>query len=189
MRRWWEVALGARSIPVARSSTARSPASRERSNCSRLAEPSALMVSASSSASSWRSSLAAGSCSLGCGIASSYNICAYIQMFPLLLPMGAARRRFRDTAALDMPAHAEPRTAHDPPGSIFIRFLKFGALAWGGPAAQISMISRECVEEERWVDEETFKKTLAVYQVLPGPEAHELCVYFGRMRGGRLGAL
>jgi chromate transporter len=49
------------------------------------------------------------------------------------------------------------------------------------------MIKRECVDEEGWVDEETFKKTLAVYQVLPGPEAHELCVYFGRIRGGKLG--
>jgi chromate transporter len=75
----------------------------------------------------------------------------------------------------------------DPPGAIFARFLKFGALAWGGPAAQIAMIKRECVDEERWVEEETFKKTLAVYQVLPGPEAHELCVYFGRIRGGKLG--
>jgi chromate transporter len=75
----------------------------------------------------------------------------------------------------------------DPLGSIFLRFLKFGALAWGGPAAQIAMIKRECVDEEGWVDEETFKKTLAVYQVLPGPEAHELCVYFGRIRGGKVG--
>jgi chromate transporter len=49
------------------------------------------------------------------------------------------------------------------------------------------MISKECVDEERWVSQETFKKTLAVYQVLPGPEAHELCVYFGRLRGGKLG--
>jgi chromate transporter len=78
-------------------------------------------------------------------------------------------------------------SAYDPPRAIFVRFLKFGALAWGGPAAQIAMIKRECVDEERWVDEETFKKTLAVYQVLPGPEAHELCVYFGRIRGGKLG--
>jgi len=75
----------------------------------------------------------------------------------------------------------------DSPASIFLRFLKFGLLAWGGPAAQIAMIKRECVDEERWTDDETFKKTLAVYQVLPGPEAHELCVYFGRLRGGRLG--
>ncbi len=76
---------------------------------------------------------------------------------------------------------------HDSPLSIFARFLKFGCLAWGGPAAQIAMISRECVEQERWVSPETFRKTLAVYQVLPGPEAHELCVYFGRLRGGKLG--
>ncbi|HEX5984631.1 MAG TPA: chromate efflux transporter [Solirubrobacterales bacterium] len=75
------------------------------------------------------------------------------------------------------------------PGAIFIRFLKFGCLAWGGPAAQIAMIKRECVDEEKWVDERSFQRTLAVYQVLPGPEAHELCVYFGRLRGGKLGGL
>jgi len=73
------------------------------------------------------------------------------------------------------------------PGALFLRFLKFGCLAWGGPAAQIAMIKRECVDEEKWVDEESFRRTLAVYQVLPGPEAHELCVYFGRLRGGKLG--
>jgi len=77
----------------------------------------------------------------------------------------------------------------DPLLLLFVRFLKFGCLAWGGPAAQIAMISRECVDEERWVSHETFTKTLAVYQVLPGPEAHELCVYFGRIRGGKLGGL
>jgi chromate transporter len=71
--------------------------------------------------------------------------------------------------------------------AIFIRFLKFGCLAWGGPAAQIAMIKRECVDEEEWVDAKGFQRTLAVYQVLPGPEAHELCVYFGRLRGGKLG--
>jgi chromate transporter len=75
----------------------------------------------------------------------------------------------------------------DSPASIFLRFLKFGCLAWGGPAAQIAMIKHECVDGERWVSEDAFKRTLAVYQVLPGPEAHELCVYFGRLRGGRLG--
>jgi chromate transporter len=70
---------------------------------------------------------------------------------------------------------------------IFLRFLKFGCLAWGGPAAQIAMIKRECVDEETWISEPSFKRLLAVYQVLPGPEAHELCVYFGRLRGGKLG--
>ena len=75
----------------------------------------------------------------------------------------------------------------DSPGAIFGRFLKFGCLAWGGPAAQIAMIKRECVDEEGWVTELQFQRLLAVYQVLPGPEAHELCVYFGQLRGGKLG--
>ncbi len=83
----------------------------------------------------------------------------------------------------------EKTQRQDPLTALFPRFLKFGCLAWGGPAAQIAMISKECVDEERWVSQETFKKTLAVYQVLPGPEAHELCVYFGRIRGGKLGGL
>jgi chromate transporter len=76
---------------------------------------------------------------------------------------------------------------HDAPGKIFARFLKFGSLAWGGPAAQIAMIKHECVDQEHWITDEQFKKLLAVYQVLPGPEAHELCVFFGRIRGGKLG--
>ncbi len=79
--------------------------------------------------------------------------------------------------------------AGDPPLSIFARFLRFGALAWGGPAAQIAAIKRECVDEEGWVSDDAFKRTLAVYQVLPGPEATELCIYFGRLRGGKLGGV
>src|SRR5215208_5133735 len=84
-------------------------------------------------------------------------------------------------------AAGAPGRSRDAPASIFVRFLKFGALAWGGPAAQIAMIKHECVDEQRWVSEQSFKKTLAVFQILPGPEAHELCVYFGRVRGGKLG--
>jgi chromate transporter len=72
---------------------------------------------------------------------------------------------------------------------IFQRFLRFGLLAWGGPVAQIAMIKRELVEEERWVEPSRFNRLLAIYQVLPGPEAHELCVHFGMMKRGRLGGL
>src|SRR5215218_6099680 len=72
---------------------------------------------------------------------------------------------------------------------LFWRFLKFGLLAWGGPVAQIAMIRQELVDDERWITPERFNRVLAVYQVLPGPEAHELCVYFGMLSGGRLGGL
>lgn len=73
------------------------------------------------------------------------------------------------------------------PHQIFLRFIKFGFLAWGGPIAQIAMIKKELVEEENWVSKDEFNRALAVYQALPGPEAHELCVYFGMKAGGRLG--
>jgi chromate transporter len=51
------------------------------------------------------------------------------------------------------------------------------------------MIKRELVEEERWIEPSRFNRLLAIYQVLPGPEAHELCVHFGMMKGKRLGGL
>jgi chromate transporter len=73
--------------------------------------------------------------------------------------------------------------------NLFLRFLKFGFLAWGGPVAQIAMIRQELVEEEKWITPERFNRVLAVYQALPGPEAHELCVYFGMIARGRIGAL
>jgi chromate transporter len=79
--------------------------------------------------------------------------------------------------------------AQDSLSSVFLRFLRLGALAWGGPAAQIARLKDELVDEERWASEDTFKRTLAVYQVLPGPEATELCIYFGRRRAGRLGGV
>lgn len=72
---------------------------------------------------------------------------------------------------------------------IFKRFLKFGFLAWGGPVAQIDMLRQELVEEEKWVDEHKFNRVLGIYQALPGPEAQELCVYFGTVAKGRLGGL
>ena len=75
----------------------------------------------------------------------------------------------------------------DTPLAIFFRFIRFGLLAWGGPVAQIAMIKRELVEEEKWISTSRFNRLLAVYQVLPGPEAHELCVHLGMMKGGRLG--
>ncbi len=51
------------------------------------------------------------------------------------------------------------------------------------------MLRRELVDEERWVDSGRFNRLLAVYQVLPGPEAHELAVHLGMLRGGRIGGL
>ncbi|MBS3962406.1 MAG: chromate efflux transporter [Sandarakinorhabdus sp.] len=73
--------------------------------------------------------------------------------------------------------------------ALFWRFLKFGALAFGGPVAQIAMIRRELVDEEKWIGSGQFNRLVAVMQVLPGPEAHELCVHLGIRAKGRLGGI
>lgn len=74
-------------------------------------------------------------------------------------------------------------------GGLFLRFLKFGALAFGGPVAQIAMVRRELVDEEGWLSSARFNRLLAVMQVLPGPEAHELCVHLGIRAKGRWGGV
>jgi chromate transporter len=74
-------------------------------------------------------------------------------------------------------------------GRLFLRFLRFGALAWGGPVAQIDMVRQELVAEEKWISPGHFKRLLAIYQALPGPEAHELCVHFGMIARGRAGGI
>lgn len=97
-----------------------------------------------------------------------------------------------DSAATDMPFD-DPSDRYQVPREswcrLFLRFLRFGALAWGGPVAQIAMIRQELVDEERWISSAHFNRVLAVYQVLPGPEAHELCVYFGMRSRGRWGGV
>lgn len=75
------------------------------------------------------------------------------------------------------------------PLALFLTFLRFGCLAFGGPVAQIAMIRRELIEERHWMSPAHFNRLLAVMQVLPGPEAHELSVHLGIRAGGRLGGV
>jgi chromate transporter len=81
---------------------------------------------------------------------------------------------------------------HVPPISLpalFGKFLRFGMLAFGGPVAQIAMIRHALVDEEGWITSSRFNRLLAVMQVLPGPEAHELCVHMGMVARGRIGGV
>jgi chromate transporter len=94
-----------------------------------------------------------------------------------------------DAAAPLAPDADEARPPELSHAALFLRFLRFGALAFGGPVAQIAMIRRELVDEERWIGSESFNRLLAVMQVLPGPEAHELCVHLGIRAKGRLGGV
>lgn len=90
---------------------------------------------------------------------------------------------------LPSPVAGEARPPELSYPALFLRFLRFGLMAFGGPVAQIAMIRRELVDEERWIASDRFNNLLAVMQVLPGPEAHELCVHLGIRAKGRLGGL
>ncbi|TPX34317.1 hypothetical protein SmJEL517_g03016 [Synchytrium microbalum] len=72
---------------------------------------------------------------------------------------------------------------------LFLLFLGFGFEAFGGPVAQIALIKQKLVVEQKWISIPKFNKVYAVYQVLPGPEAAELCCYFGHLSRGKIGAL
>lgn len=82
---------------------------------------------------------------------------------------------------------------HGPPyiglWPLFLKFLRFGLLAFGGPVAQIAMLRQALVEDERWIAPGRFNRLLAVLQILPGPEAHELCVHMGMVARGRPGGI
>ncbi|HEX8469534.1 MAG TPA: chromate efflux transporter [Brevundimonas sp.] len=93
------------------------------------------------------------------------------------------------TTAYTEPTATEPSPPSLTYSALCLRFLKFGLLAFGGPVAQIAMIRRDLVDQERWISSAHFNRLLAVLQVLPGPEAHELCVHLGMRARGRLGGL
>ena len=68
-------------------------------------------------------------------------------------------------------------------------FTKFGLFAWGGPVAQIALIKDRLVVKDQWITLARFNRVFAVYQLLPGPEAAELCMFFGCLSAGRWGGL
>ncbi|MCO5733181.1 chromate efflux transporter [Rhizobium sp. SSA_523] len=72
-------------------------------------------------------------------------------------------------------------------------FARIGCLSFGGPAAQIGLMHRICVEEKRWILEDRYLHALNYCMLLPGPEAQQLATYIGWLthgvRGGMLAGL
>ena len=63
-------------------------------------------------------------------------------------------------------------------------FLRLGVTAFGGPAAHVALIQRECVERRRWIATEEFLDILAVSSLIPGPTSTELAMHVGRVLAG-----
>ena len=61
-------------------------------------------------------------------------------------------------------------------------------VSFGGPAAQIALMHRVIVDEQKWMNEREYLNALAFCMLLPGPEAMQLATYSGwrlhGMRGG-----
>lgn len=68
-------------------------------------------------------------------------------------------------------------------------FYEFGLFAWGGPVAQIVLLKDRLVIQDKWITLERFQRVFSVYQILPGPEAVELCMFFGCLSAGRIGGI
>jgi hypothetical protein len=68
-------------------------------------------------------------------------------------------------------------------------FYNFGLFAWGGPVAQIALIKERLVVQDKWISLTRFQRVFSVYQILPGPEAAELCMFFGCLSAGRVGGI
>ena len=67
-------------------------------------------------------------------------------------------------------------------------FLKLGTVGFGGPVALVGFMHRDLVEQRRWITEDTYKLSLALAQIMPGPLAAQVAIAIGYFEGGILGA-
>ncbi|WBX82441.1 chromate efflux transporter [Sphingosinicella microcystinivorans] len=68
-------------------------------------------------------------------------------------------------------------------------WARIGILSFGGPAAQIALMHRVLVDEQKWVGEAQFLHALNFCMLLPGPEAQQLATYVGWLLHGVRGGL
>jgi chromate transporter len=67
-------------------------------------------------------------------------------------------------------------------------FLKLGTIGFGGPVALIGFMHRDLVEQRRWITEDTYKLSLALAQIMPGPLAAQTAIAIGYFEAGITGA-
>ena len=67
-------------------------------------------------------------------------------------------------------------------------FLKLGTIGFGGPVALVGFMHRDLVERRRWMSEDTYKLSLALAQIMPGPLAAQTAIAIGYFEAGILGA-
>jgi chromate transporter len=67
-------------------------------------------------------------------------------------------------------------------------FLKLGTIGFGGPVALVGFMHRDLVERRQWITEDTYKLSLALAQIMPGPLAAQTAIAVGYFEAGIMGA-
>ena len=67
---------------------------------------------------------------------------------------------------------------------IFKYFFRLGWIAFGGPAAHISMMEKDLVDERGWLTRQEFLDYIGITNLIPGPNSTELTMHCGHHRGG-----
>jgi chromate transporter len=80
-----------------------------------------------------------------------------------------------------------PESAHSLRDLAFY-FLRLGTVGFGGPIALVGRMERDLVGERRWLQQEQYKRGLALAQLAPGPLAAQLAMYIGYLNGKAWGA-
>ncbi len=66
-------------------------------------------------------------------------------------------------------------------------FFKLGIIAFGGPAAHISMMEEEVVTKKKWMSREHFLDLMGATNLIPGPNSTEMTMHCGYHRAGVAG--
>jgi chromate transporter len=72
---------------------------------------------------------------------------------------------------------------------VALLFARLGMTGFGGPAAHVALMERECVHRRRWISHEQFMDILGVANLIPGPTSTELAMHVGRHRAGWAGLI
>ncbi len=66
-------------------------------------------------------------------------------------------------------------------------FFRIGLVAFGGPAAHISMMESEIIEKRKWMSRQHFLDLMGATNLIPGPNSTEMTMHCGHERGGIIG--
>lgn len=67
--------------------------------------------------------------------------------------------------------------------------FKIGAISFGAPTAHIAMMENEFVKRHKWISQETLLDLLSAANLVPGPNASELCYHVGYLTNGYPGLI